>query len=110
MKGTIQGTREQFKQNANQPASGIMLDSSLALPYARKERARAGEKRKQQIKKLKCRLAYRCRKHGAAIDDKIAASLAQKLARLQSGAPTFEIGRASCRERVEIAVGGVAIE
>jgi len=90
MKGTIQGTREQFKQNANQPASGTMLDSNLALPFARIERARAGEKRKQEIKKVKCRLADRRREHGAAIDDKIAASLERKLARLRSGAPTFE--------------------
>jgi soluble lytic murein transglycosylase-like protein len=64
----------------------------LALSPAHKERARAEEKRKQEIEKVERRLAYLQRrdKYGSAIDEKIAATLERKLARLQSGAPKFE--------------------
>ncbi len=64
----------------------------LALSPAHKERARAEEKRKQEIEKVERRLAYLQHrdKYGSAIDEKIAATLERKLARLQSGAPKFE--------------------
>lgn len=64
----------------------------LALSPAHKERARAEEKRKQEIKKVERKLDYRqyLQKRGLAIDATIDASLERKLARLQSGAPTFE--------------------
>jgi len=69
-----------------------MSVSLLALPYARKERALVDEKRKRKIKTVKRKLAYlrRRQERGAAVDENIAAALARKLARLQSGAPTFE--------------------
>jgi hypothetical protein len=66
--------------------------SILALPHARKERARADAKRRLEIRKVKRRLAYRQRRQeaGAVVDAKIAAVLERKLARLQQGAPTLE--------------------
>ena len=62
------------------------------LSHARKEREHAEEKRKQKIKKVERRLAdlQRREKYGSALDEKIVASLERKLARLHSGAPTFE--------------------
>jgi hypothetical protein len=65
---------------------------SLALPYARRERERAAEKRKRQINNVKRKLARRLRRRqrGFAIDRSIDEALERKLARLQSGTPTFE--------------------
>jgi len=63
-----------------------------ALSPARKQRARAEDRRNQEIKKVERRLAYlqRRREYASAVDETIAAALERKLARLQSGAPTFE--------------------
>jgi soluble lytic murein transglycosylase-like protein len=69
-----------------------MWVSILELPHARKERERTEKKREQEIKKAGRGLAYlqRRRERGSTIDGKIAAAFERKLARLQSGAPTFE--------------------
>ena len=69
-----------------------MAMPSFALPHARKDRELGESKRQQEIERLEYRVAYQQLRlqSGWPIDEKIVASCERKLARLQSGAPTFE--------------------
>ena len=70
-----------------------MLASIPELPHASIERGRIEEKRKRELDRAQRRLVRRLRRRqrGFAIDGSITDSLERKLARLQSGAPTFEV-------------------